>query len=81
MVTSSSCLVSTDFGTCLYQLLLLFIYYCYYYYYYRYSRKTNLFLFYYKLCESLITRTECIKDLGVQIVSKLHFHNHNFTTL
>jgi hypothetical protein len=26
--------------------------------------------------ESLITRTEYIKDLEVQIDSKLHFHNH-----
>jgi hypothetical protein len=41
-----------------------------------FSRKTNLLLFDYKLCESLITRTECIKHLGVQIDSKLHFHNH-----
>jgi hypothetical protein len=41
-----------------------------------FSRKTNLRLFDYKLCESLITRTECIKDLGVQIDSKLHLHHH-----
>jgi hypothetical protein len=41
-----------------------------------FSRKTNLLLFDYKLCESLITRTECIRDLGVQIDSKLRFHNH-----
>jgi hypothetical protein len=41
-----------------------------------FSTKTNLLLFDYKLCESLITRTECIKYLGVQIDSKLHFDNH-----
>jgi hypothetical protein len=40
-----------------------------------FCRKTNLLLFDIKLCESLITRTECIKDLGVLIDSKLHFHN------
>jgi hypothetical protein len=41
-----------------------------------FSRKMNLCLFDYKLCELLITQTECIKDLGVQIDSKLHFHHH-----
>jgi hypothetical protein len=41
-----------------------------------FSRKMNLCLFDYKLCESLITWTECIKDLGVQIDSELHFHHH-----
>jgi hypothetical protein len=40
------------------------------------SRKTNLGLFDYKLYESLVTRTEFIKDLGVQIDSKLHFRHH-----
>jgi hypothetical protein len=41
-----------------------------------FSRKTKLRHFDYQLCESLITRTECIKDPGVQIDSKLHFHHH-----
>jgi hypothetical protein len=41
-----------------------------------FCRKTNRRLFYYKLCESLITRTECVKDLGVESDSKLHFHHH-----
>jgi hypothetical protein len=41
-----------------------------------FSRKTKLLLFYYKLCESWTTRTECMKDLGVLIDSKFHLHNH-----
>jgi hypothetical protein len=41
-----------------------------------YLGKLNFLVFYYKLYESLITRTECIKDLGVIIDSKLQFHNH-----
>jgi hypothetical protein len=36
----------------------------------------NLLLFDYKLCESLTTRTECVKALGVLMDSKPHFHNH-----
>jgi hypothetical protein len=30
----------------------------------------------YKLRDSYITRTDCIKDLGVFIDSKLYFHSH-----
>jgi hypothetical protein len=30
----------------------------------------------YKLCESPITSTDCIKDLGVLIRSKFHFYHH-----
>jgi hypothetical protein len=42
-----------------------------------FSRKTNrILIFHYKLCHSYITRTDSIKDLGVFIDSKLHFHNH-----
>jgi hypothetical protein len=41
-----------------------------------FSRKTNTLFFQYKLCHSFITRTDSIKDLGVFIDSKLHFHNH-----
>jgi hypothetical protein len=41
-----------------------------------FSRKTNRRIFDYNLCESLVTRTEFLKDLGVQIDSKLHFAYH-----
>jgi hypothetical protein len=41
-----------------------------------FSRKTATLFFQYKLCHSSITRTNSIKDLGVFIDSKLHFHNH-----
>jgi hypothetical protein len=33
-------------------------------------------MFDYKLCQSSITRTDSIKDLGVITDSKLHFRNH-----
>jgi hypothetical protein len=41
-----------------------------------FSRKTNTLIYNYKLCQSSITRTDSIKDLGVFIDSKLRFHNH-----
>jgi hypothetical protein len=41
-----------------------------------FSRKTTTLFFQYKLCHSSITRTDFIRDLGVFIDSKLHFHNH-----
>jgi hypothetical protein len=36
--------------------------------------KTNLHDFDYKLCESSITSTDCIRCLGVVLDTKLHFH-------
>jgi hypothetical protein len=45
-----------------------------------FSRKTNVPKYDYKLCQSSITRTDSIKDLGVYIDAKLHFHDHvNFS--
>jgi hypothetical protein len=41
-----------------------------------FSRKTNTFLLKYKPRDSYITHTDCIKDLGVFIDSKLYFHCH-----
>jgi hypothetical protein len=41
-----------------------------------FSRKTNTLLLKYKLGDSYIIRTDCIKDLGVFIDSKLYFHSH-----
>jgi hypothetical protein len=41
-----------------------------------FSRKTNVPIYDYKLCQSPITRTDSIKDLGVFIDVKLHFHDH-----
>jgi hypothetical protein len=41
-----------------------------------FSRKTNTLLLKYKLRDSYITSTDCIKDLGVSIDSKLLFHSH-----
>jgi hypothetical protein len=41
-----------------------------------FSRKANTLIFNYKLCHSSITRTNSIKNVGVFIDSKLHFHNH-----
>jgi hypothetical protein len=41
-----------------------------------FSRKTNTLIYENKLCQSLITRTDSIKDLEVFIDSKLRFHNH-----
>jgi hypothetical protein len=41
-----------------------------------FTRKTNVLYYNYKICDSSITRTDTIKDLGVQLDSKLHFHAH-----
>jgi hypothetical protein len=41
-----------------------------------FSRKTNALIYDYKLCQSPITRAHSIKDLGVYIDNKLHFHDH-----
>jgi hypothetical protein len=41
-----------------------------------FSRKTNLLIYDYKLCQSSITRTDSITDLGIFLDSKLHFHTH-----
>jgi hypothetical protein len=43
-----------------------------------FSRETNALIYDYKLCQSSITRTHSIKDLGVYIDNKLHFHVVNF---
>jgi hypothetical protein len=39
-----------------------------------FSRKTTALNYQYRLGNSFIFRTDCIKDLGVHINSKLHFH-------
>jgi hypothetical protein len=41
-----------------------------------FSRKPNALIYDYKLCQSPITRSPSIKDLGVYIDNKLHFHDH-----
>jgi hypothetical protein len=41
-----------------------------------FSRKTNSILFNYTLCNNLVTRSQCIKDLGVLLDCKLYFHLH-----
>jgi hypothetical protein len=41
-----------------------------------FSRKTNVLIYDYKLCQSSVTWTNSIKDLGVFIDAKLHFHGH-----
>jgi hypothetical protein len=41
-----------------------------------FSRKTNALIYDYKLCQSSITRSHSIKDLGVYTDNKLHFHGH-----
>jgi hypothetical protein len=39
-----------------------------------FSRETNSIYFNYKLCYSLLTHSQCVKDLGVQLDCKLYFH-------
>jgi hypothetical protein len=39
-----------------------------------FTRKTNVLYYNYKICDSSVTRTDTIKDLGVLLDSKLHFH-------
>jgi hypothetical protein len=41
-----------------------------------FTRKTNVLYYTYKICDPSITRTDTIKDLGVLLDSKLHFHEH-----
>jgi hypothetical protein len=41
-----------------------------------FSRKTNVLYYSYKICDSFVTRTDAVKDLGVRLDSKLHFHIH-----
>jgi hypothetical protein len=41
-----------------------------------FSRKTNRIYFHYKLCDNLVTRSQCVKDLGVLLDGKLYFHQH-----
>jgi hypothetical protein len=41
-----------------------------------FSRKTNVLIYDYKLCQFPITRSHSIKDLGVYTDNKLHFHDH-----
>jgi hypothetical protein len=41
-----------------------------------FSRKTIVLIYDYKLCQSPITRSHSVKDLGVCIDNKLHFHDH-----
>ena len=41
-----------------------------------FSRKTNGLCYVYKIHDSVITRTDIIKDHGVLLDSKLHFHAH-----
>jgi hypothetical protein len=41
-----------------------------------FSRKPNTLLLKYTFGDSYITRTDCIKDLGVFNDSKLYFHSH-----
>ncbi|PNF34240.1 hypothetical protein B7P43_G17496 [Cryptotermes secundus] len=41
-----------------------------------FSRKTNYLIYEYKLLHFTITRTYSVKDLGVYLDSKLHFHDH-----
>jgi hypothetical protein len=41
-----------------------------------FTRKTNVLNYQYRLRNSFVLRTDCIKDLGVHIDCKLHFHHH-----
>jgi hypothetical protein len=41
-----------------------------------FSRKTNSTCFNYKLCNNLVTRSQCVKDLGVLLDCKLYFHQN-----
>jgi hypothetical protein len=41
-----------------------------------YSRKTNVLLYGYQLCRTAITRSGCVKDVGVFFDTKLYFHNY-----
>jgi hypothetical protein len=41
-----------------------------------FTRKTNVLNYNYRLRNSLILRIDCIRDLGVHVDCKLHFHHH-----
>jgi hypothetical protein len=41
-----------------------------------FSRKTNILIYDYTLCQYSINRTDTVKDLGVFTDAKLHFHDH-----
>jgi len=41
-----------------------------------FTRKTNVLYYIYKIWHSYITNMDTIKDRGVQLDSKLHFHAH-----
>jgi hypothetical protein len=41
-----------------------------------FTRETNVLNYQYRLENSVILGTDCIKDLGVHIDCKLHFHRH-----
>jgi hypothetical protein len=41
-----------------------------------FTRKTNSIHFNYFLGDLLTVRTDCIKDLGLMVDSKLHLHRH-----
>jgi hypothetical protein len=41
-----------------------------------FSRKTNIFIYEYKIFQSTITRTDSVKDLGLFLDSMLYFHYH-----
>jgi hypothetical protein len=40
------------------------------------SKETNMLIYDYEICKASITRTNSIKDLGMFIDTKFHFHNH-----
>jgi hypothetical protein len=41
-----------------------------------FTRKKNNIYFNYKLCNNMVTRSQCVKDLGVLLDCKLYFHQH-----
>jgi hypothetical protein len=41
-----------------------------------FSRKTNSIYFHYKLCDNFVSRSQCVKDLGVLLYCKLYFHQY-----
>jgi hypothetical protein len=41
-----------------------------------FTRKTNSVHFNYYVSNAIILRSDCIKDLGVMLDSKLYFHRH-----
>jgi hypothetical protein len=41
-----------------------------------FTRKTNSIHFDYQFSNAVITRTDCVKDLGVCLDNQLYFHHH-----